>query len=284
MTQGLALFALLAFQTPAPDLPKKHMAPRPKPAAVLAKVGNVTIRASDLEDYLWDWRAQEALQDLVSHQMIANEAKRLKVTVSDAVVQRELDRELAELKRQLPAGEPLEASIKGRGFPRSRLFLRIKSEQLLNSLVLRSFNPKLYVKVSTIIVRARSEQATDLADALKRAGEAHTALKNGEPWSDVLSRHSQDASTLQTEGLLGWKELSAFPPTVREELASKLSGGITAPAQTPNGIQIFRLEAKGESATGSILTELKSAYLQATRPKYLEDLRKRSKIVVRLGK
>lgn len=279
MIHGLTAFLLFALQAPTLDLPKRHLVPKPKPDAILAKVGNVPIRASDLESYLWDWQAYEALQDLITHQMIAREAKRLKVAVADATVQAELDRQLASLKQQLPPGETLEGSLRDRGFPKSRLFLRIKSEELLNAIVLKSFVPKDYVKVSTIVVRPRSEQATDLADALKRAKAAHTALINGEPWSDVLSRFSPDATTLSTQGLLGWKELAVFPPTVKAELATKAPGGITKPAQTPNGLQIFRLEARGATAAGETLSELKQTYLQGTRAKYLEDLRKRTTIV-----
>lgn len=283
MRHGFIAWALLALQTPVPDLPKQHLKAKPRATAVVAQVGNVAIKASDLERYLWDWRAREALQDLITHQMIVNEARRLKVTVTNAAVQKELDKQLAEVKAALPPGETLEASIRDRGFPRSRLFLRIKSEQLLNAIVLKSFDRKNYVKVSTILIRPRTEQASDLAEALRRAESAYSALINGEPWSDVLSRHTEDAGALQADGSIGWKEHGAFPPTVRQEMARQKPGAITKPAQTANGIQIFRLDARGESATGTVLEELKAAYLQVVRPGYLEDLKKRTKIVEKLG-
>lgn len=279
MILGLAALALLSFQTPLPDLPKKHLAAPPKRESAMAKVGNVTIKASDLEAYLWDWRAQEALQDLVTHQMIVNEARRQKVTVTDAAIQKELDRQLAAVKAELPPGENLETSIHEKGFPRSRLFLRIKSEQLLNALVLKGFSPKGFVKVSTIIIRPKSELAADIAEAARQAEDAHNALKNGEPWGDVLSRYTHDASTIEGGGLLGWRESAAFPSVVRQALQTGQSGAITAPAQTANGIQIFRLEARGDTAQGPVLEELRQTYLQAKRPAFLEDLKKRTKVV-----
>lgn len=278
MIYGLAALALLAFQTPLPDLPKKYLSAPPKKTSTMAKVGNVTIKASDLESYLWDWRAQEALQDLVTHQMIVNEARRLKVAVSDTAIQQELDKQLATVKAELPPGENLETSIREKGFPRSRLYLRIKSEQLLNALVLKSFSASAFVKVSTIIFRPKTELAADVAEAVRQAEDAHNALTNGEPWGDVLARYAHDASILQTGGLLGWKETVAFPSLVRQELAQHQAGAITRPAQTANGIQIFRLEAKGDTASGPVLEELKQAFLQAKRPAFLADLKKRTKI------
>ena len=284
MTFALAIALAAAFQNPALSLPKKHLSPPPKPAAVVAKVGGVPITAADIESYLWDWRAYEIIQDAITHQMIAAEAKRQGVAVTDAEVQKALDERLAEVKKQLRPGQTLDQELREQGFTRSRLFLRLRSEQLLNKLLDKSFDPKDFIKVSTIIIRPQSEQATHLAEALQRAEAAYTALKNGEPWGDVLSRHSDDPSTIHSNGLLGWRELSAFPPTVQQEMATLKPGAITKPAQTTHGIQIFRVEAKGTSASGDVLKELKQAFVAGTGQRYLDDLRKRTKVEIFYGK
>lgn len=276
--------ALLGIQAQALDLPKKFLSPRPKPAAVVAKVNGDPIRAQDLESYLWDWRAFEAAQDLTSYQMVAAEARRQKVSVTDAEVQQELDKNLEQLRKELRPGQTLQGLLLERGFPKSRLYLRVKTERLLNKLVLKAFDPKPFVRVSTIVVRPLTERATDVAQALQRADDAYNALKNGEPWGDVLARHTDDTPTLQNGGLLGWREIRAFPPTVQQEMATLKPGGFTKPAQTANGIQIFRLEAVGAGATGAQLEELRNAYLQGTRQKFFEDLRARTKIEILIGK
>lgn len=269
---------------PALELPKRYLAAKPKPDAVLAKVGGVPIRAQDLEPYLWDWRAYEAIQDVLTFQMIATEAKRLKIVADPVAVERELNRQLEAAKTRLQPGQTVTQSLLEQGFPKSRLWLRIQTEQLLDKLVLQSFAPKNYVKVSTIIVRVRTGLTTDLADAIRRAEDAHTALKNGEPWGDVLSRYTDDPSTLQNQGLLGWRELSAFPAVVQQEMGLLHPGGITRPAQTSNGIQIFRVEAFGKTAEGAQLQELKEAFKNGSRQKYLDDLRKRIKTEIFFGR
>jgi parvulin-like peptidyl-prolyl isomerase len=285
MTLPVFAFAVVvALQTPALQLPRQHLTVRPKPAAVLAKVGGVPIKATDLEPYLWDWRAYEVLQDAITHQMIAAEARAQKVSVTDAEVQKLLEAQMAAMRGQLRPGQTLAKAMLEQGFPKNRLFLRLRSEMLLDKLTLKRFNSKLFVKVSTIIIRPKSEQASELALAVKRAEDAYAALAGGEPWSDVLSRFTDDPGTIRTDGLLGWRDLGAFPPTVRQELASKKPGGITKPAQTQNGIQIFRIESLGSEASGPVLEELREAFLTGTRQKVLEEIRAKAKIEVYLGK
>jgi foldase protein PrsA len=280
MLPALGLALALAAQS-APTLPQKHLSPKPAPDAVLATVGGSPIRGSDIEALLWDWRGYEALQDAITYRTLADEAKRKGIEVSDADVEAELARQLERVKQQLQPGQTVEQVLQEQGFPKSRLFLRIKSEQMLDRLVEASFDPKNFVKVSTILIRAKSEQATDLAEALRRAEEAYAALRNGEAWNDVLGRFSSDPGILQTGGLLGWRELSAFPPTVQQELAALAAGGVTKPAQTQNGIQIFRVETKGEKAEGAVRQELRDAYLAGTRPRFMEELRKRTGVEIR---
>jgi len=284
MSIPIALLFSLAFQTPALDLPKRFLAPKPKPDAVMAKVGGVPIRASDIESYLWDWRAYEVMQDAVTHQMIAAEAKKQKVVAADSEIQQELNRQLEGIKSQLKPGQTVQKAMLEQGFPKSRLYLRIKSEVLLNKLTMKSFDPKSYVKVSTIIIRARSEQTAELAVALKRADEAYAALRSGEPWSDVLSRYTDDTTTLQSQGLLGWRDMNAFPPTVRQEVAAMKPGAITKPAQTQNGIQIFRIEALGSSAEGPVLNDLKQSFLMGSRQKVLDQIRAKTPVEIFVGK
>lgn len=278
---NLPLFlALVVLQGQALDLPNKFISPKPKPDALLATVGGTPILASNLEPYLWDWRAHEALQDLVTHQMIAAEAARLSVRVSDEDIQKELDKQLEQVKKELQPGQTADQLLLERGFPKSRLYLRIRSEQLLNKLVMQSFDPKQFVKVATIVVRSRSEQASELAQALKRAEDAYNALRNGEAWGDVLARHSDDPGALQSQGMLGWRELRAFPPTVQDEMRSLKPGAITKPAQTANGIQIFRIEAIGAQAEGAAIQELGEAFLTGSRQRYLDGLRAKTKVEI----
>jgi parvulin-like peptidyl-prolyl isomerase len=276
------LVTVVLAQTQALDLPRKFVAAKPKPDQVLATVGGVPIRAADMDAYLWDWRAYEAVQDVVTYRIIAAEAKHQNVSVADTEVQKELDQQLENVKKELQPGQSLQQLLLERGFPKSRLFLRVKTQELLDRLALKSFSPKSFVKVSTILIRFGN--TSELSQALQKAEAAYGALAAGEAWDEVLSRYVDDPTTIQNHGLLGWRDINAFPKEVRDQMASIRPGGRTHPAQTQNGIQIFRVDALGSSAEGVTLQELKSAYLAGTRTKYLQDLRAKAKVDIRIGK
>ncbi|MBI1755872.1 MAG: peptidylprolyl isomerase [Fimbriimonas ginsengisoli] len=267
---SLLLLALAAPQGNAP--------PPPKPERVLAKVGSEAIRASDVEAYLWDWRGYEALQDLISFRLVEREAKRAGVSVSRQETLDALQQQVTALQSSLPKGKSLEDTMRQQGFPRSRLFLRIRSEQLLDRLVLHDLKPSEFAKVSTLIFRAASEQTSVLAAAIRQADEAYADLAKGEAWHDVLATATTDKHILSTDGLVGWREISAFPPTVAEEMKKLKPGQTTHPAQTKNGIQIFRLEATGDGASAKDAEELRQTYLSAKRPEFLAKLRQAVKI------
>ena len=58
-------------------------------------------------------------------------------------------------------------------------------------------------------------------------------------------------------GLLGWRELTAFPDVAKSQLVALKKGEVTQPVQTKNGIQIFRIEAKGDGASKDELEQMR---------------------------
>jgi parvulin-like peptidyl-prolyl isomerase len=269
---SFALAAIVALQ-----VPQKHLAPPPKPEQVLATVNGKPITAGQVAPLLWQWRGEEALQDLISYQTVVSEAHRVGVSVTDAQVEKALDEQLVMLKKDPQVGD-LDQWMRDNGFTRSRLFLRKKAELLLDELVAKGFNAQNYVKVSTIMIKPANEQATSLASAITKAQAAYDRLKAGESWDKVLPAYVTDANVIKSKGLLGWRSLDAFPDSVRRELGTLPIGSVTQPAQTQFGIQLFRVEARGGSATEQQLTELKAFYNQTARNDYLQKLRSSTKV------
>ncbi|MCB8933184.1 MAG: peptidyl-prolyl cis-trans isomerase [Fimbriimonadaceae bacterium] len=275
------LFAALALavqQAPfKADLPAKYLTPPPAPSRVLARVDGVEIKASDVEPFLWDWRADEALMDLISYQMAKAEAASKGVQVPEKEIEAEVDRQIEAVRSSLQPGQTPEQSLKDEGFPRSRLYLRVASQLLIDGIVLRQFDPKEYVNVSTIVIKPVDEQASSLSAALKKAEDAYSRLQGGEPWETVLASLADPAGR-PSGGPVGWRPLSAFPDTVRSELEKLEPGKVTKPAQTSNGIQIFRMERQGSAAVGVEMDQLKATYLTGARQSYAKQLRDRVKI------
>ncbi len=272
-----AIFAIGGFLLQA-DVPAKYAKPAPKPTQVVAKVDGVDIKASDVSDLLWEWRSQETLADIISYQVIKNAAVKQQVTTTDAEVQKFLDEQIAQLTPTLPAGKTVDQYLMEQGFTMSRMWLRVKTEVLLNKIALKDLKPLEYVKVSTIVVRPVSTSTTALTEAAKKADSFYEMLSKGEKWETVLGYSTSDPSTLESKGLVGWRLLSAFPELVQEEFKAQKLGAMTKPVQTNNGFQIFRIDGFGKDAKGKDLTDLENTHINSRKTTIANKIRSESKI------
>lgn len=279
----LAILVMSQAQVGSPAIPKSHVASPPKPTQTVAVVNGQPIRAQDVEAMLWQWRGQEATEELIGYLLIAQDAARHGVKVTDAEVEVALDSHLKLLAKSAPGGpKNLNTYLRDQGFTRSRIFLRKKAELLVERVIAKGFTPKQFVSVSTIIIKPANDQLSSLPDAIAKADKAHSRLASGEGWDKVLADYTKDPNGLKNKGKLGWREANAFPPTVQKELESTNVGGFTKPAQTQFGIQIFRLDAKGTEAKGKELDELRAFYMQVRKPEYVRQLQASAKIDRRL--
>jgi hypothetical protein len=276
-----AFALLLAAQgagSPVDDIPAKYRKAPPAASLVVARVNGVEIKAGDVESLLWEWRGFDAIQDLISYQLVKTEAQKQRIDVGEAEVEKAIDEAMKEMVKGLPPGKTPEAALIETGFTRSRLFLRYRTEALIKAIIERSFNPKQLVKVSTMVFKPANEQASALSDAIKQAEAAYQRLQKGEKWDQVLASATTNPQVRQTKGLLGWRDLLAFPSSIRAELEKMKPGGITKPAQTENGIQLFRLEMDSSTATPLEKEEMKRVYLASSRKPFLDRLRRESRI------
>ena len=158
-----------------------------------------------------------------------------------------------------------------------RSFLRVKTEILLRKLILVNFKQEEYVKISTIVIKAASASTADVKVALEKADKTYGRLTGGEKWEDVLLSVTDDARARASLGQVGWRPITLFPESTRKELSAK-KGGITKPAQTQNGIQIFRIDATGKDATAAELLELQESYVGGQRQQFMAKLRADAKV------
>ena len=274
LSAALAIASFLAQS----DIPAKYFTPAPKPTAVVAKVDGVEIKASDVTDLLWQWRSQEAIADLISYQVIKNAAVKENVTATDAEVQKEVDLQLGQFTPQVLQGKTVDQYLLEQGFTVSRIWLRVKTELLLNKIAAKDFKPGEYIKVSTIVVRPESTSTKALTDAAKKADLFFDMLQKGDAWEKVLNLSTTDLRTLETKGMVGWRRIDAFPALVQEEFKGGKSGGITKPVQTQNGFQIFRIEAFGKDAKAGDLSEAELIHVSSNKAAVANRIRSAAKI------
>ena len=278
-----ALF-LSTFVFAQVKLPSNNRSATPKPSQVVGKANGISIKASDVEPYLWDWYGKPAVEDISSYLVISQEAGRRGLVVSDSEVEKEIDSAVKSITSGSNSSDAAQAAeeIRGQGFTRSRLYLRTKANLLLDKIIMADFHAEGFVKVSTILVRTSTSDAAKIAEAIKKAQSAYDQLEKGASWDTVLASTTTDARLIAAHGALGWRELGAFPDSVQKEISTSKVGAITHPAVTAYGVQIFRIDAEGGSAKGKDFDLLKTMYLRDARPKRVNELKANAHVEVLL--
>lgn len=268
-------FALCAAlqRLPGLDMPANLVMKTPGKAAVLATVNGKTITAEDLTPLLWDWRMNDVLSDVIGDRVVRDAATRAKISATDAEVDSEVKKLLASIKASLPQGQTIEDAMLQEGTTPSRIWLRMRTEILLRKLAVAELKPETFVNVSTIVIKPASQQAADLKAALEKAEDCYKRLNVGESWDNVFLSVTDDSRARAALGKIGWRNLTAFPEVAAKEIVSLGRGKVTKPVQTVNGIQIFRVDAKGADVTGDEKTELEDAYFASRRTGLMQKLR-----------
>lgn len=274
--------ALVCIQAQDKGAAKPPVAPLQ--TAVVAKIDGKPILASELESLLWDWFGSQAISEITLVKLVEAEAKRIGVAVDPADVNVKVRKDIDAIKAQLEPGKNLDDELRLRGVTPSRLYMRHRTEMLADAIATKQFSPASFVKVSTIIVKPESEQATAVARAIQQAEEAFGRLQKKELWETVLAAYVQDDNIKRVNGLLGWRSIEAFPAVLQAEMRAAKVGQITKPVQTVNGIQIFRIETIGKEARGKDFEELKNQYLASAIQSLVANLKMKAKVEVLLPK
>jgi len=264
-------------------LPTNHRVAPPSATTAVGKAGGRAVTAAEVEPYLWEWFGKDAVEDVLSYVVISQEAGRRGIVVSDAEVEKKVDDTIKALQsNQSTTFDDATKTLLSQGFPRSRLFIRSKATMLLDKIILADFHPSDFVKVSTILVRTNTADASAVSKAIEKCQDAYKKLTSGQDWNTVFNSVTTDQKLLSTKGELGWRDLSLFPESVVQEINTLPDGGYTHPAMTQYGVQIFRVDAHGSNAKGKDLDFLRDQFVSAGRPKYIEQLKKQANAQVLL--
>jgi FKBP-type peptidyl-prolyl cis-trans isomerase len=274
-----------------------YLPPAPLPSTVLAKVNGTAIRASDVDQLLWDWAGRGVMEDLILFELIKDRARTDKVTVTPAEVQSLFDKQISEIQRQIPAGQDLDGFIREKGFPKSRLYLHIEADLLMTKIVDLRFKKSDYISVSTLVIGGKpptppTPQAAvtspikpptppapvDKAVTAGKAMDVYNRLTKGEDWDKVMQSTDQPPQTAQTHGALGWRAVAAFPAQTQAEFKTLKVHQYTKPVETMNGFQIFRIDDIGENAQPSNLEGLKKEYEARAKQSLAQELQRGAKI------
>lgn len=244
----------------------------PKPTKVVLTVNGSSIKASEIQALLWDWRRDEVIDDLVAYILFAKEAERVKVTVSDVEVNAKVQQRIAQagINQQM---------LSAQGYPPSRIFLRSKVEMLAEKIARKELNPSEYVHLRLLLIRPTKDDAASWEEASKKATEAYARLKAGEAWPTIYQAYSGKDALSAVQGDLGWRRWDEFTVEAQKRVKPIGKGSVTEPIKVPLGYQIFGVVARSEAATPAELKELEDNVLQNKIGALAERLRASAKIV-----
>lgn len=98
-----------------------------------------------------------------------------------------------------------------------------------------------WVEVRLILVGAQPSRS-DEAAAADRARAVHARLTRGEiEFTEAVRRYSEDPTTRQQDGNLGWLSAQGFMGEVKAAIDAMKAGEISAPVPGDNGYHIFRI-------------------------------------------
>jgi parvulin-like peptidyl-prolyl isomerase len=190
-----------------------------------------------------------ALTKLIERRLQLQEAKAQKVEVSDLEVKHALE----QMKRQ---GSPIDITNPShvQTVRDQLLLMRVVDQHIRGNITVGESELKRFYQahrdrfalpeeyeLSQILIYPSSSDG--LADALTKARRAMDALKRGEKFEDVAMQYSDGTNALQG-GRLGWVRQGELLPMIEQAIAHLVPGGISDIIESPEGVQIIRLDDK----------------------------------------
>ncbi len=265
-------------QTP----PQYRPAPLPAPDTVVATVNGEPIRASELIQVSYDWFAATAIEELIVHRVIEQEARAQGVSVSVEEVEARYKQRLQSAEAQLPPGMSLDDFLKRNQFPPSRLFARIRSQMLAEKLVERQVNLDDFVEYSQIVIRIQGntpeqqEENTPAAEA--KAREAYQKILEGLDFVEAVKEYSEDPFSKDRGGKMNWQDMKFIGPDLRQKLQAMQPGEISEPFKMMGSYYIIRKERTGSQASPEEQQELREQAVRLQLSEYVRQLQSKAKI------
>jgi peptidyl-prolyl cis-trans isomerase SurA len=283
-------------------------APQPARAQVVALINGTPVTELDITQRTKIVRMttgkslgrKEILQQLVDDQLKIFIAKRYQVDVSNDDVQNAF---AGMAQRSHLTAEQMEQSLSKQGISVTNLKLKIRADLDWNNMVRGRFSSSLQVNEADVrhALQARGDTAKDNtgysytlypitlvaprgADLAGRRSEAENLRGRFQSCKDGLKLARSLRAVVVREPV--HRTSADLAPQLREILDKLEVGKLTAPEITPQGIQMFALCERKESASDSpakkaIREEIFMKRFEAESKKYLEEVRRQSMIEYR---
>jgi peptidyl-prolyl cis-trans isomerase SurA len=257
-------------------------------------------RYSSMNEYTRNLQLREKLDGFIEGLLISQQAKKLKIEVTDKDVQETVDNIKkqnlitdAELKQQLKKDNiDYKEFIEGikRSITRTKVLSRVVMQEMnLDDKTLKAHydaNVSDYVqeeyRLQQIFISSQKK------DAAERARGALRALEQEKPFGEVVKEFSDDASNA-VEGDMGFVKKEELIPELREAVKLLIPGTYSNIVHTPFGYHILKLTgtkkgqaASFESVKNNIRQKLFTIESEKRYKTYISKLRSSSYIEVKI--
>lgn len=251
----------------------------------------------------------QVLDEMVNEELIVQAAEAAKIEVEASEVQAAVD----EIKKQNNLDDAaLGQALAAQGYTLSNYKQDLRRQLLRLRAVNQLVRPK--VQVTDEDLRARYDQLQRRADAVsavhvahlrfdlpehpteqqraaarERAAQAIAKVRGGQPFAAVAASDSDDASTRETGGDLGWFERGSMEPSWEQVVFAMDKGDVRGPVDGARGLEVFTVldVKKTELAPfDKMKDQLKAEQTRREMDKqtqaWLDDLRKKAFVELKL--
>jgi hypothetical protein len=205
--------------------------------------------ASELIQVSYDWFAATAIEELIVHRVIEQEARAQGVSVSVEEVEARYKQRLQSAEAQLPPGMSLDDFLKRNQVPPSRLFAQTRTLLLAEKLLERQVNLDDFVEYSQLVIRIQGntpeqqEENTPAAEA--KAQEAYQKIKEGLDFAEAVKEYSEDPFSKDRGGKMNWQDMKFIVPDLRQKLQAMQPGEISETVQNDGQLLHYPQGAHG---------------------------------------
>ncbi len=222
---------------------------------VVATVDGTEIEQDALYEQMVKTSGAEALDIMISNEIIRQEAEKADIEIT----QEELDAELAEYEEQYGGAEGFAAALEGSGLTKEDLeeemknFLRI--EKLIGpEIEITDEAIETYFKENkeTLGQSATVEASHILTETKEQAEEVAQKLADGEDFAELAAEYSVDTANAENGGELGSFGKGEMAPEFEEAAFAMKPGEVSDPVQTDFGYHIIKVTDKTEASEATL--------------------------------
>jgi peptidyl-prolyl cis-trans isomerase SurA len=217
------------------------------------------------------------LQNLIENRIQLQQAEREKVTVDDT----ELAENVADIMKKLKAKDETEFEqiIKSQGLTMEGVKKRLREQLMVQRVIRRKVALRISVteqEIDKYLADNREKLETGLTfaarhilflpdpnkgeegwiEARKKAEDVYGLLLEGQEFSEVARKYSEDSSA-KDGGALGNIKKGELAPDIEEAILRLQPGEISTPFRSQVGYHLFRLDSR-ESLTGDGLVQVRN--------------------------